>query len=322
MTLRSVHTCITRLDQQNVAGLVYGISVMLAVMAICVIPTVKVSAAIISFDPQETTVGLEEPFLIGVTIEADVPVNAVTLVIDIPESMEVIEISDGDSVINMWVERPHVTNVHTLVFSGIIPGGFTGIGGKLLTLTVRAKQEGVYDFIINPRSRMYENDSQASSQEIISEPLRLSVVQGKTNLSNTIPDTIPPESFVPVIVTIPGDQGDRFAVSFQTQDKMSGVAYYEVAESHRNITVSSRKKIERLPWTRAVAPHFLSGQDRSSYVYVKAVDLRGNARYVKINPTNPPWQGSVQRYILTVLAILIVLYVIFTRIRIQITRSS
>ena len=46
--------------------------------------------------------------------------------------MVVTDSSDGNSIISYWVERPTYDPLkNTLEFSGIVPGGFYGKGGRL-----------------------------------------------------------------------------------------------------------------------------------------------------------------------------------------------
>lgn len=297
----------------------FKICASIGVICAVLVSAGSVNAAVISFDPQDSTVGTASPFLIGLTIDSDVPINTIKGVIDVPSSMEILDASDGNSVINMWVERPHITDAHQLVFSGIIPGGFAGYHGRLLTLNVRAKQLGSATFIVNPSSRVYENSIDATPREIISQPLSLRVVEGKDNLVNSIPDTTPPELFVPVLVTIPDGSTGSWAVSFETQDKVSGVASYQVAESPRRIDTTNLGRISGLSWHDATSPYILSDQQLSSYVYVKAVDYRGNERVALVVPQHPrTWYIRTIGYILVLLLVFIALYALNKRVHISI----
>lgn len=272
-------------------------------------------AATIEFDPQETTVGMSSPFLIGVTIDSETPVNALRIVIDVPDYMEVLNVSDGNSIINMWVDRPHVTNSRQLVFEGIVPGGYSGIRGKLVTLTVQAKKEGSFDFSLSPSSRIYANDQYSSRQSIASRPLELAVVAGRDNISNIIPDRTAPETFVPSLVEIPSGDSSSWAVSFVAQDKQSGIAAYYVAESVRKYDAEEALKSSRLSWRYAQSPMTLADQGLTSYVYVKALDMSDNARIAIVNPIHKPrWYQSPGGYILILLIIFIVLYALSRRL--------
>ena len=278
------------------------------IASIAFVPFLHVSAVTISFDPQETTVGMSSPFLVGVTIDADTPINAVRAVIDIPESMEVIDASDGNSVINFWIERPHVIG-HQLVFAGIIPGGFTGIRGKLITLTLKALSTDRHSFIIDPSSRVYESGPDATPDPIYTRPLALSVSESKDNIANPIPDSTPPEPFAPKLTQIATDEGSVWAVSFETQDKQSGIASFEVAETPSFISLSSKSRLEGLPWKPAESPSVLSDQNLASNIYIKATDKAGNERFESIPALHPkPWYVRVGGYILVVILALLILY--------------
>ena len=66
---------------------------------------------------------------------------------------------------------------------------------------------------------------------------------------------------------------------FATQDKKSGVDHYEVAEDKTNVGVEYNK----LNWHRAGSPYLLSDQSLGNFVYVKAVDNRGNERVAMLS---------------------------------------
>lgn len=286
--------------------------------ALFTVYTPHVSAAVISFDPQETTVGIGTPFLVGMTVDADKAVNAFSVVVNIPEAMEVIDASDGNSVINMWVERPHLNDAGQLVFSGIIPGGYEGVRGKLITLTMRASREGRGMMAISPSSRVYESAPDAPGQAIISAPVMLHAVRGKDNLINDIPDTDAPETFTPELVQLQSDDGP-WMVTFQAQDKGSGIDRYEVAESHSRIAVDSTRRLAGLAWSVAQSPVMLADQRLTSYVYVKAVDKSGNERVARLEPAHPDiWRLNSVRYILIALIALTALYVLSKRFHIAI----
>ncbi len=272
-------------------------------------------AATIAFDPQETTVGMAQPFLVGITIDSDVAVNTIRAIIDVPESMDVLEASDGNSIVNFWVERPHITNSHQLVFAGIIPGGFAGNKGKLITLTVRAKKLGTFDFIFNPSSGIYANDGSATRQSIASRPVRLNVVAGKENIRNSIPDTTAPETFVPVLAQIPDGGKGSWAVSFEAQDKSSGISSYEVAESFVRIDPLNTRSIARLKWRPARSPYILADQQLSSHIYIRAIDGNGNDRVAHVAPRAvPSWYRTPGGYILIALVLFFALYALSKRL--------
>lgn len=282
------------------------------------VSALSVHAASIYFDPQDTTVGTSTDFEVGIKIDAFTPINAMDLVINIPPTMKVVDVSDGNSIINMWVEQPHITDAGKLAFSGIVPGGYTGIGGSILTLKMRAASVGVQSLFIDRISRVYRNSSTGVPDMLASIPLVLSVVAGRDNISNMIPDTHSPEQFVPQIAYLDRTSQPRYVVLFQAQDKQSGIDHYEVSETSRKVDVSDTTALERLDWVRAESPHTLQDQTRSSFVCVRAVDKKGNIRVECIAPVHGSvWMKNAIQDILIVLVALIIFYVIVTRIKIS-----
>lgn len=65
--------------------------------------------------------------------------------------VEIISISRGGSIFNLWVEEPYFSNINGLItFNGGLPNpGFTGSQGLLLSMVVKAKKAGQADFIFS-----------------------------------------------------------------------------------------------------------------------------------------------------------------------------
>ena len=272
----------------------------------------RAHAATIYFDPQETTVGTKSPFIVGVNINSDAYVNAIKLVIDLPVGLDVLDASDGDSILNLWIERPHINDKRQIVLAGIIPGGFQGTGGRLLSLTVKADKVGSYSLRIDPESSIFVNTGDMNSEPIISKPLHLSVQKGRDNIMNAIPDRTAPESFQPSLISVADGSRIQQALAFATQDKGVGLDRYQVAESHLNIALYEQDKISNLSWTITESPYVLHDQDLSSYVYVQAIDKNGNARTAVVYPKYPQmWYERPEGYIIIVLSIVILAYALY-----------
>ncbi len=263
-------------------------------------------AATIIFDPQETTVGPITPFKVGIMLDSFNQVNTISVLINVPDQFEVTDISDGNSIINFWVEKPHINNSHQLVFSGIIPGGFSGIHAKLLTLTLKASRTGQFVIGLDPNSRIYLNSLSNLEESITALDLNLNVVEGRDNLINSIPDIDLPNSFTPLLVQLPDISGNNLLwhVAFQSHDKGSGINHYEVAESSKKIDVSNTSAIDSLNWYRAVNPYLLRDQKLTSFVYVRAIDDEYNKRVEFIEPQNKlVWYERGNGYIILVLIV-------------------
>ena len=266
-------------------------------------------AATVTFDPQSTTVGTTTPFEVGVDMDSVDPMNAFSLVLDIPASMKVVGYSDGNSVVNIWIDQPHMVDTTHLSMSGIVPGGYTGKGGRIVTIYLQAREAGPFMLALDPSSQAYQNSPTALREPLASKPLALVAIQGKDNIADAIPDTTPPEPFTPSLIRLPGLGSEQIAVAFATQDKGSGIARYEVAESWSRVSADDTDGLNGLSWHEAQSPYVLADQDLISYIYVRAVDGDGNQRLETILPQYPrPWYERTQGYILVALLACFALY--------------
>lgn len=264
-------------------------------------------AADVIFDPQDTTIGLMSPFKVGIMIDSSKPINAIFITANIPNEFEIVDISDGDSVINFWIERPYINDNHQLVFSGIVPGGFSGIHARLLVLTLKVAKEGRYSIDLDRSSRAYLNTVINSEEYISANKIDLNVVRGRDNILNTIPDSDPPEHFIPIITQLSFASSSplRWYAVFQSQDKISGINHYEVAEASKKINITNTSLVGSLNWHKAINPYLLRDQKLTSFVYVKAIDDEHNERIEFVEPQNRlVWYERGNGYIILVLIVI------------------
>jgi len=206
--------------------------------------------------------------------------NAVGGEIVFPDDLLAVRsINDGNSMVNFWVESPHVQN-NKIIFSGIVPGGYYGDAARLFDIVFTPKTIGSGAVSFNNLSALL-NDGSGTAAAVTANPWPFTV-------SNEEPSTPPPqpkidhdrpESFVPEISATPGVFDGKYFLSFLTQDKGSGIDHYEVKETRDDNADSG-------VWIKAASPYLLKDQQLKSYIYVKAVDNSGNARIVKLAPTN------------------------------------
>ena len=270
-------------------------------------------AATITFKAPQMSVGTETPFAVEILLDAKVPINAVELSIDLPPSLEFVDASDGNSIISLWVERPHLDDMHQVSFAGLIPGGFQGAGGRLAVLHLRTAKTGNLTLTLDRASRVYTNTANGISDPIISRPITFTVMKGVANKDIDAEDITPPESFTPVIGHISEGADNAtgtWQVVFTAQDKGSGVAGYQVAESDAYITLTDIAKLGLLVWQDAHSPHILDDQSLLSYVYVKVIDHKGNERIELVSPQNHRWYRGPIGYILMVIVALLAFYAI------------
>ena len=231
-------------------------------------------------------------------------INAIEGRITFPRNLlDLKEIRDANSIVNFWVEKPKTDPIGKIAFSGIIPGGYHGSRGLLLTLIFISKQEGVGTIELQEAKTLL-NDGRGTSASLRVSDSKFSISKqiptSQTSISE-VKDKRPPESFVPEITQSPDLFDGKWFVVFAAQDKGSGIDYYEVKESRQRIvSIFSR-------WILAESPHVLQDQGLRSYVSVRAVDKAGNAQVQKIPPRNPlAWYENYENWIILILGFAII----------------
>lgn len=238
-------------------------------------------ASELRLDASRMDVYAGEEFTVEVTLFADEPVNAVEARIIFLEDMLVVkEISDGNSSINFWVERPRSEIPGIVVFSGVTPGGFSGVNNLLFSVTFEAKKTGTAVISIS-NAKALQDDGVGTETSL---SLRNVAVEIKAGDSSTrkeeAKDTVQPEPFAISIARDPSISDGEWFVAFATSDKDSGVSRYEIREYRFSpLTFLSR-------WRVAESPHILSDQALKSHVIVRAVDGAGNVRISEIPATH------------------------------------
>lgn len=254
-------------------------TMLIVIFFLLLAPFGQVNAARFFFVSSAETLGVNEEIevILKIDTEGEI-VNAVGGRILFPDTiLEGIDITTGDSIIPIWVQRPELTDEGALSFSGIVPGGFAGfidpltpsvyLPGELLRFTVRGKSEGSAALRIEGAQALL-NDGVGTPAVVASVPVTVRV-HGDGEKRVAVEDTLPPEPFVVSIETDPAIFDGNYFLVFNAQDKQSGVRYYEVQEGDRQ-------------WRQAESPYELRDQLLTGRVLVKAVDGAGNARIVEV----------------------------------------
>lgn len=223
-----------------------------------------------------------EVFEVSVMMDAEGnSINAVEGAITYTENLALRDIIDGVSFVPLWVKRPKL-DIGNISFAGIIPGGYNGdIGpywkgfraGTLMRLRFEAKKSGPARLHIVVDNLLL-NDGKGTAIKPKIQNMDMYISDGFAR-SGVIADTkskadiAPPESFKPVVIQDKNIFDGKYALIFETQDKDSGVYYYQVREGNSDFIL-------------AESPYLLSDQTLRSAVEVKAVDRAGNIRIEKV----------------------------------------
>ncbi|MEX2515108.1 MAG: hypothetical protein WD335_03195 [Candidatus Paceibacterota bacterium] len=190
------------------------------------------------------------------------------------DSLQVKRINSGSSFVNLWIEKPQVTD-GMIAFSGITPGGYYGDRGVIFSVTFETLGGGedqirVEDFVA------LLNDGSGTPADV-----QLSLVrsENKTEINTDAGvDSISPQSFSPEVVQRHRLFDNNAVLVFETQDKGSGIDRYEVKE----VRFTFLRFLSA--WQEASSPYLLRDQDLKSHIYVKAIDNAGNERIEIIAP--------------------------------------
>lgn len=128
--------------------------------------TSKVQAASLYPAPAKGDYKVGQTFSVNISVSSsDQSINAISGILNFaPDKLEVTGISKGGSIINLWVSEPSYSNANgSINFEGIIFNpGYKGSGGKVLTVTFKAKSSGTADLTFSSGS-VLANDGQGTN---------------------------------------------------------------------------------------------------------------------------------------------------------------
>ncbi len=235
-------------------------------------------------------------------------INAIEGIVNFPAAaLELAEIRDGNSIINFWIEKPNSTEASSgsFHFSGIIPGGFSAQGGRVLSLIFTARGQGGASVAL-AQAHAYRNDPEASEASLVtgSFSAEILVSAGVPIKISQQEDSEDPETFAPEVASNADLFGGKQFAVFDTIDKISGIEGYRVLETRMRwswLAIFST-------WKDATSPYLLADQSGEKFVFIKAIDRAGNARVERIAPANPtPWYRDPNIIIVTCITALIAL---------------
>ncbi len=260
-------------------------------------------AATLYFEKPSGEYGIGDTLAVPLKLDTSgVAVNAISAEIIFPEALvSVSRIQDANSPVTLWIDPPKISG-SSLSFAGIMPGGFTSViepetntnvPATILTVIITVEKAG--DGEINfSESNLYVNDGKGTRANLLAIPLLLHFNKEGSGKAYVIRDNIPPEAFTPLVTNDPNLYDGKYVLIWNTTDKESGIAYYEVKEGNG-------------PWMRAQSPFVLADQTMKGSIKVKAVDQAGN---IRIGSTGTAPQFPISIFIIPALLILILLLIL------------
>jgi hypothetical protein len=247
-----------------------------------------VAAAELRFNPAAVTAQAGDEFLISVVLDAGgQDINTIEAELVFPaKTVELVQTRIAGSIITFWVQEPVVKQSGKIPFGGTIIGGYLGNGGIVFSAVFKTDKqlsaEDIKEQITLINVKGFLNDGLGTPATITVKPVSVTISSQTTADSSSvvidpIKDEVLPEPFAPIVGRDDSSVEGKWFVAFSTEDKQSGVAYYEIQESASASPDDSK-------WVKAASPYVLHDQSRSSYIHVRAVDAAGNSRTAMLAP--------------------------------------
>ncbi len=263
-------------------------------------------ASELRLDSNKVDVKVGEDFVVQAMLFADTPINAIEGKVIFPGDMLIIkEISDGNSSINFWIERPQMISPGIIAFSGITPGGFSGVNNLIFYVTFKAKKTGVASIYVGDEKAL-QNDGIGTETSLALRNVSVEIKSGDSSSpqKEKMEDSVLPEPFSLSIARDIYVDNEKWFVVFATSDKDTGVSRYEIKEYRFPLFAFLK------PWRVVESPYILSDQTLKSNIVVRAVDGAHNKRITQISATYPLlWYEHVFYWFILTSVVCGVLYV-------------
>ncbi len=256
------------------------------IISFILIPTIT-EAAVLYLEPTEGEHYQEDTFIVTAKIDTEEEcINTVEGNLNFSQDiLEVVDFSQGSSILTIWVKKPEILQNSGLIsFTGGIPGGYCGrlpgdpgesnLLGKII-FKVKNQKLGTAKVEFLDSSQVLLNDGFGTPAKLTLQGATFTILSGVSEfpkeewLQELKKDTVSPEPFEIEINQDPLIFEGKYFIIFSTNDKQTGIDYYEVKEGERD-------------WKIAESPYLLEDQGLTSIIKVKAVDKAGNERIAEI----------------------------------------
>ncbi len=258
--------------------------------------------AILYLEPSSGTYNQGDTFLVEARLNTQGEyINAVQTNLSFPSNvLEVWDLSQGNSVLTLWIEEPRVSN-NTVSFIGGVPGGYQGVDGIVgrIVFRVRESNQNHAQIFFQNDSKVLLNDGKGTEADLITKAAGFNILAKKLEIpedewqKELEKDKIPPLPFKIEINQEPEVFEGKYFITFSTTDKETGLDYYEIKEGKRD-------------WKKIISPYVLENQKLFDDIWVKAIDKAGN-EWIEI--IKAP-RVSVWKCVLDVILVLIIILAI------------
>ncbi len=315
---------------------IYARAVSLVFVGMCFFCGPAVHAALLYLDPAESNIYRGDTETIKLRIDTDEGecINTVDATIRFSAAIRAVDVSRGESILNLWLQDPKIDEeARTITFAGGVPGGYCGrIAGDPKLTNVIAEfafrspgfsigadsNEKTADITVGEETQVLLHDGLGTRAELRTMPARLVLLdtpgaEARDSWTDqVVDDEIPPSDFVVTLAQEGTAFSGKYFITFNSQDKQSGIDHYEVMEEPFDDFNLFRWGRADAPWVTTESPYVLKDQSLNSTIRVKAVDKAGLERIVVLVPDVALRTVSIERMVLFgVLSVVVVFLIIF-----------
>ncbi|MCR4286186.1 MAG: hypothetical protein NUW00_04800 [Candidatus Kaiserbacteria bacterium] len=285
-----------------------------------------VHGALLYFDPASTDVYRGDSVTLSLRLDTDEGecINTIDATVHYDESVRAVDISRGDSILNIWVEDPVIDeSAHTIKFAGGIPGGYCGripgdpsLTNVILKLVFRSpgfsigggdSQSARVWVDENVQVLLHDGYGTNADTKLQDALINLMSTPG-TNVSDTWRSDVGGDADLPSDFSITLTKDDtafsgRYFVVFNSSDKQSGIDHYEIMEEPFSEFFAFAWGRADAPWVRVESPYVLEDQTLNSTIRIKAIDKAGNERIATLVPDTALRSMSQDALITTIVAV-------------------
>ncbi|MCP6718028.1 MAG: cohesin domain-containing protein [Patescibacteria group bacterium] len=175
--------------------------VLVLVLGVRISQAVEVKGSSLFLSPGSETFKLGDSFSVEVKIKTgDIPINSAQAVIHFPaDTLEVLSISQDDSVFALWPEEPAFSNSDgTISFAGGLPHpGFQQIG-NIITINFKGKKQGIVHIAFG-EGKILADDGEGTNVLLFLKEAKY-FIQQTTVISQSELETAPLQIFSPTHV--------------------------------------------------------------------------------------------------------------------------
>ncbi len=238
--------------------------------------TRSIFASTLNLDTRSSVVKTGDSFVLKInldtenksvnTLEGDLIYDASVIV---PQKVLV-----NESFVSFWIEEPNLDTKNKIHFSGIVPGGIISNKSNVFSVVFDTIKQEKTSISLSD-TNLYLNDGEASKDTVKNKNLNIEISDNAQSFvyEKETGDKTKPEVFQVQHTSNEYVFDGKKYVVFSTQDKGSGIAYYEVCEF-------GFKKC-----TKAKSPYLLTNQTIFYSIKVLAYDNSGNIQKSQIVST-------------------------------------